>query len=387
MDHARFCRGVVFRGVPGMNTAIIGAVRALCDNAPIDLLIATLHGSTPSTDPLRTAGRAVSFFCGEREGVADTGTCPTVRSICCAWVQQAKMSQADHLIAMPPEGLVRRPPRGWTRAHVAGAALCVFGVVCLGLADSLRAGPSHGTSAWVAAPHTTAPHAVPGAASRPPNRSQARMSTGDGRPPPAAEGEPPQAPGDAFPATPKAPRRQAESTDAVATFLTRRFGIAGGLAWLGILTFGVVSEQIKTRLEVKRATEGTKDVVATEVTTASGLRYTDLRVGGGEEPVAKGLILAIRFTLREGDRVVLDTKARGKGVAFIYGTRPYSGGMCRGLEEALATMRAGGIRRLTVPPELGFGEDGAVLPGGGVVDPGATLEYEVELVRVSIPPS
>jgi hypothetical protein len=32
--------------------------------------------------------------------------------------------------------------------------------------------------------------------------------------------------------------RKADSTDAVASFLTRRFGIAGGLAWLGILTFG-----------------------------------------------------------------------------------------------------------------------------------------------------
>lgn len=75
--------------------------------------------------------------------------------------------------------------------------------------------------------------------------------------------------------------RRADSTDAVATFLTRRFGIAGGLAWLGILTFGVISEQLKTRREVREAREGTKDVAKqSEVTTASGLRYTDLRIGG-----------------------------------------------------------------------------------------------------------
>ena len=48
-------------------------------------------------------------------------------------------------------------------------------------------------------------------------------------------------------ATTRAPRRRAESTDAVATFMTRRFGLKGGLAWLGVLTFGVVSEQVKTR--------------------------------------------------------------------------------------------------------------------------------------------
>ena len=35
MDHARFCRWVVFRGVPGINNVITGAVRALCENAPL----------------------------------------------------------------------------------------------------------------------------------------------------------------------------------------------------------------------------------------------------------------------------------------------------------------------------------------------------------------
>ena len=34
VDHARFCRWVVFRGVPGINNVIIGAVPALCENTP-----------------------------------------------------------------------------------------------------------------------------------------------------------------------------------------------------------------------------------------------------------------------------------------------------------------------------------------------------------------
>lgn len=38
-------------------------------------------------------------------------------------------------------------------------------------------------------------------------------------------------------------KRQADSTDWFASTLTRRFGLAGGLAWLGFLTFGVVLEQ------------------------------------------------------------------------------------------------------------------------------------------------
>ena len=53
-------------------------------------------------------------------------------------------------------------------------------------------------------------------------------------------------------------RRKADSSDWVTSQLTRRFGIAGGLAYLGFLTFGVVSEQIKTRLEVASDIRGTK---------------------------------------------------------------------------------------------------------------------------------
>lgn len=49
-----------------------------------------------------------------------------------------------------------------------------------------------------------------------------------------------------------------ESTDWIATTLTRRFGIGVGLAWVGFLAFGVVSEQIKTRFEVSQQEENTR---------------------------------------------------------------------------------------------------------------------------------
>lgn len=50
----------------------------------------------------------------------------------------------------------------------------------------------------------------------------------------------------------------AESTDWIASTLTRRFGLGAGLAWVGFLAFGVVSEQIKTRLEVSQQEANTK---------------------------------------------------------------------------------------------------------------------------------
>lgn len=60
----------------------------------------------------------------------------------------------------------------------------------------------------------------------------------------------------------------------------------------------------------------------------------------------------------------------------------------------MATMRAGGRRRIVVPPALAFGQQGAVLrptehvpDKQGIIPGGVELEYELELVRVSIPPS
>ena len=93
----------------------------------------------------------------------------------------------------------------------------------------------------------------------------------------------------------KKKRRQADSSDWVTSALTRRFGIAGGLAWAGFLTFGVVSEQIKTRIEVGSEAANTRDVAGAQVVeTPEGLKYQDLKTGGGSAP-QRGFLVLLDF--------------------------------------------------------------------------------------------
>lgn len=152
----------------------------------------------------------------------------------------------------------------------------------------------------------------------------------------------------------------------------------------------------RTRIEVANEEKNTKDVDnAKEVVLRSGVRYKDLRIGGGQNP-DKGLLAVINYRgkiVETGD-IFEDTFARGKPIVYLFGGRPFQAGMCAGLEEALKTMKAGGRRIVTVPSELGFGAAGGFIQStrhagdkAGQIPPNSTLEYEVVLERVSIPPS
>ncbi|KAI7840548.1 hypothetical protein COHA_005703 [Chlorella ohadii] len=224
-----------------------------------------------------------------------------------------------------------------------------------------------------------------------PEQQQSQQQTDEAAPSSTSAGSSPDAPGSVRDTLRAAEqqrsggrRRQADSTDWISSQLTRRFGLAGGLAWVGFLTFGVLSEQIKTRLEIASEEANTREVAdAPEVVTPEGLRYRDLKIGGGSPPIP-GYIVVLDYKGYANGELFEDTTARRKPIVFLYGKRPFSGGMCLGR----------GRRRVTIPPELGFGNQGLTLrptehvpEKAGIVPPGATLEYELSLVRVSIPPS
>ncbi|MGA1561379.1 MAG: FKBP-type peptidyl-prolyl cis-trans isomerase [Gammaproteobacteria bacterium] len=111
-----------------------------------------------------------------------------------------------------------------------------------------------------------------------------------------------------------------------------------------------------------------------EVTTESGLKYEDLVQGDGAEATA-GKRVSVHYTGWLTDGSKFDSSVdRNSPFQFSLG----AGMVIRGWDEGVQGMKIGGKRKLTIPPELGYGERGA----GGVIPPNATLVFDVELLEI-----
>ena len=111
---------------------------------------------------------------------------------------------------------------------------------------------------------------------------------------------------------------------------------------------------------------------------SSQLIIEDLSVGSGAEAVP-GTTITVHYTgwlFNDGKQGAKFDSSKDRGDPFRF---PLGAGhVIRGWDEGFAGMKVGGVRRLTIPPEMGYGARGA----GGVIPPNATLKFDVELLGV-----
>ena len=136
---------------------------------------------------------------------------------------------------------------------------------------------------------------------------------------------------------------------------------------LGVLCIVLVSSAADDKTEGKA------------VTTDSGLKYQDTKVGDGQTAKA-GDVVEVHYTgWLTNDGATKGKKFdssldRGKPFSFKLG----QGRVIKGWDEGVAGMKVGGKRTLVIPSELGYGKEGA----GDDIPPNATLLFEVELLRI-----
>jgi FKBP-type peptidyl-prolyl cis-trans isomerase FkpA len=131
------------------------------------------------------------------------------------------------------------------------------------------------------------------------------------------------------------------------------------------------------------ATEPAAEAAAPAATGTENMpmQKIDLTPGTGAE-IKSGQNALVHYTGWLYDAAATDNKGK-KFDSSVDRNEPFefpvgAGMVIKGWDEGVVGMKVGGKRRLVIPPEMGYGARGA----GGVIPPGATLVFDVELVEI-----
>lgn len=113
----------------------------------------------------------------------------------------------------------------------------------------------------------------------------------------------------------------------------------------------------------------------------NSMQTTVLKAGTGEG-ITAGQIAVVQYTGWLYDASATDNKGKqfdssrngGQPFRFPVGT----GQVIKGWDQGVAGMKVGESRRLVIPADLAYGESGA----GGVIPPGATLVFDIDLIAI-----
>lgn len=111
---------------------------------------------------------------------------------------------------------------------------------------------------------------------------------------------------------------------------------------------------------------------APEITTASGLKYQDLKVGDGASPKPNQTVSVHYIGRLENGTEFNNSYKMGKPIEFNLG------GVIPGWQEGLQTMKVGGKRRLWIPSKLAYGPAGRP----PAIPPNANLDFDIELLGI-----
>ncbi len=113
-----------------------------------------------------------------------------------------------------------------------------------------------------------------------------------------------------------------------------------------------------------------------KTTTESGLEIEEIKLGEGDVATS-GQFVSVHYTgwLTNGKKFD-SSRDRDDPFEFPLGQQT----VIAGWDEGVQGMKVGGVRKLTIPPHLGYGARGA----GGVIPLNATLVFEVELLDVNL---
>jgi len=146
------------------------------------------------------------------------------------------------------------------------------------------------------------------------------------------------------------------------------------LIWVLALLIGAAGCGKKTEKSAGMKTDGIPEISAMTDTTGTGLVIQEIKEGSGQKARLENFV-TVHYSGWFTDGKLFDSSIpRNKPFTIKLGAKQ----VIAGWEEGIQGMKVGGKRRLTIPPDLAYGEKGYP----GVIPPQATLVFDIELLSV-----